>query len=141
MYFRSDQSACQIEENWNSKIEKAKRTIAQWSRRNLSIYGKILIAKTFLISQFIYIMRSVGIPDNILDKINRALYAFLWKRKYNNKKAFEKVKRRVIAQGVEKGGLGMIDMKLLQEALYLGWVPKLINKSTDKQTLLKNTEK
>ena len=113
VYFRSYEGACQIEQNLNSKIETMKRTIAQWSGRNLSIYGKILIAKTFLISQFIYIMRSVGIPDNILDKINRALYAFLWKRKYNNKKAFEKVKRRVIAQGVEKGGLGMIDMKLL----------------------------
>ena len=90
-------------------------------------------AKTFLISQFIYIMQSVGIPDNILDKINRTLYAFLWKRKYN-KKAFEKVQRRVLAQDIEKGGLGMIDMKLIQEALYLGWIPKLINKSTDKET-------
>ena len=55
VYFRNDLSACQIEENWTSKTEKLKRTIAQWSRRNLSIYGKKVIAKPFLISQFIYI--------------------------------------------------------------------------------------
>ena len=56
------------------------------------------------------------------------------KKKYNNKKAIEKVKRRVIAQDIETGRLGMIDMELLQDALCLGWVPKLINKSTDKET-------
>ena len=79
-------------------------------------------------------MQSIGLPDNILHNINRALYSFLWKKKHNNKKAFEKVKRKVLAQEIEKGGLGMIDMKLLQEALYLGWVPRLLDKSTDKQT-------
>ena len=81
VYFRDDLNACQIEENWASKIEKLKRTVAQWSRRNLSIYGKIVIAKTFLISQFIYIMQSIGLPDNVLHNINRALYSFLWKKK------------------------------------------------------------
>ena len=93
VYFRNDLSACQIEENWTSKTEKLKKnkkTIAQWSRRNLSIYGKIVIAKTFLISQFIYIMQSIGLPNNILHNINRALYSFLWKKNYNNKKKYLK---------------------------------------------------
>ena len=99
-----------------------------WSRRNLSIYGKILIAKTFIISQFIYTMQSIGIPEDILTKINRELFAFIWKKKYNNKKAFEKVKRKILMQDIDKGGLKMIDMLSLQEALHLTWIPKLVNK-------------
>lgn len=90
------------------------------------MHGKILIAKTFLIAQFIYIMQFVGIPDNTLDNINRTLYAICGKRKYNNKKIFENLNRRE-AQDIKKGGLGTIDMTLLQEALYLGWVSKLTN--------------
>ena len=54
------------------------------------------------------------------------------KRKLVTKEAFEKVKRKVLVQDYDKGGLKMIDMKILQSALYLSWIPKLITKSTDK---------
>ena len=54
------------------------------------------------------------------------------KTKNSNKKAFEKVKRKVLVQDYDKGGLKMIDMKILQSALYLSLIPKLITKSTDK---------
>ena len=73
-------------------------------------------------------MQSIGIPEDILTKINRELFAFIWKKKYNNKKAFEKVKRKILTQDIDKGGLKIIDMKTLQEALYLTWIPKLVNK-------------
>ena len=63
VYFRNDLSACQIEEDLTSKIKKLRRTIAQWSRRNLRIYGKIVIAKTFLTSQFLNIVQSIGLPE------------------------------------------------------------------------------
>ena len=109
-----------------------KRIIKQWSRRNLSIYGKILIAKTYIISQFIYTLQSIGLPERVLSSINHTLYTFIWKKKNSNKKAFEKVKRKVLMQDYDKGGLKMIDMKILQSALYLSWIPKLITKSTDK---------
>ena len=53
-------------------------------------------------------------------------------KKNSNKKVFEKVKRKVLMQDYDKGRLKMIDMKILQSALYLSWIPKLITKSTDK---------
>ena len=58
-----------------------KRIINQWSRRNLSIYGKILIAKTHIISQFIYVMQSIGLPERALSSINHTLYTFIWKKR------------------------------------------------------------
>ena len=37
-----------------------------WGRRNLNIVGKIGINKTFLISQLVYIMQALVIPDHVL---------------------------------------------------------------------------
>ena len=54
------------------------------------------------------------------------------KKKNSNKKAFEKIKRKVLMLDYDKGGLKMTDMKILQSALYLSWIPKLMTKSTDK---------
>lgn len=125
IFFSSLKPAKEIESNWTEKIENMKRTIQQWSRRNLSIYGKTIIAKTFIISQFIYVMQAIGLPQHVLVEINTALYTFLWKKKTNNRKAFEKVKRKVLALKTEKGGLNMIDMVTLQTALQLKWISKL----------------
>ena len=35
-------------------------------------------------------------------------------------------------QGMDKGGLNMVDMKILQNALYLNWVPTLMGSKSDK---------
>ena len=109
-----------------------KRVIQQWSRRNLSIIGKTIIAKTFIISQFIYVMQAIGLPQKVLITINSALYTFLWKKKTSNRKAFEKVKRKVLVLNTEKGGLKMIDRITLQKALQLRWISKLAAKKEEK---------
>ena len=49
----------------------------------LSICRKILIGKSFIISQFICTMQSIGIPEDILPTISRELLAFLWEKKTN----------------------------------------------------------
>ena len=38
-------------------------------------------SEKFIISQFIHTMQSIGIPDDILTKINRELFAFIWKKR------------------------------------------------------------
>ena len=92
IHFNSRVQAQNIDVNWESKVDNMKRTMKLWSRGNLSIYGKILLAKAFIISQFIYTMQSIGIPDDILTKINRELFAFIWKKKCNNKNKKQKQK-------------------------------------------------
>ena len=70
IHFRNEKPAGEIEDNWAPKLENIKRVINQWSRRNFSIFGKIIIAKMFLISQLIYIMQSIGLPEKVLNNIN-----------------------------------------------------------------------
>ena len=127
IYFRSDVTAIEIDDNWKERLSNTQKTIQSWHRRNLSIYGKILITKTFLISPYIYIMQSIGLPDHVLIEINRIMFSFIWKKKYSNQKAFEKVKRKIMTQDYDKGGLKMIDMITFQKSLLLAWIPKIVN--------------
>ena len=89
--------------------------------------NEIIIIKTFGLSQFIYVMQSVGLPNSVLTKINRIFFSFLWKRKYTNRKAFEKVKRKTMYSNNEHGGLNMINVELMQTSFMLNWALKLIS--------------
>ena len=96
---------CSQVENWTGRVENIKRINNAWEKRNLSIAGKVCIIKTFLISQFVYIMQALVVPDPVLNQVNRILFRFLWRKKNCNRKAFEKVKRTVVCGVLENGGL------------------------------------
>ena len=102
-----------------------KRIFKAWEKRNLSIAGKVCIIIFFLISQFVYIMQALVVPDLVLTQVNRILFRFLWRKKHCNRKAFEKVKRTVVCGVLENGGLNMIDLKQMQAAFLLQWVGRL----------------
>ena len=125
VYFACDKCASQVEKNWMERVENIKRIINAWEKRNLSIAGKVCIIKTFLISQFVYIMQALVVPYPFLTQVNRILFRFLWCKKDCNRKAFEKVKRTVVCGALENGGLNMIDLKQMQAAFLLQWVGQL----------------
>ena len=126
VHFSQYCSASENPANWESKIEKLEKIFGLWAKRDLSIKGKIIIVKTFGLSQFIYLMQSIGLPDKIITKINRIFFSFIWKRKYSSKKAFEKVKRKVMYNNFESGGLNMINIELMQKSFLADWARKLL---------------
>ena len=103
IYFSKQHPAGNMEVNWETKIEAIERTLNLWSKRNLSIIGKIQIIKTLIISHLNYVMESISIPMPVLSDINRRLFRFIWRKRYTNKRAVEKVKRTVICSPYEKG--------------------------------------
>ena len=70
-------------------------------------------------------MQSIGLPKEVLIKINRIIYKFIWQKRKSNKKAFEKVKRKVMELDVSEGGVNMINIHKMQESFYLQWIGKL----------------
>ena len=123
--FSTNISASENKDNWKDKIENIERMFSKWRHRNLSIIGKITIIKTFALSQLVYIMQSIAIPNEELEQINRIFFRFLWKRKYSNKRAFEKVKRKVMCNPSKEGGLNMINIQALQKSFLINWARKL----------------
>ena len=122
VYFNSTEKISNIDKNWNEKLEAIIRLIKSWEKRNLSIIGKIHIIKTFLLSQLTYIMQSLVLPDDVLKKLNTILFKFIWKKKYSNRRAFEKIRRDVLCGDYENGGLKMINAFDMQNAFIIKWV-------------------
>ena len=131
IYFKNNTSASLIEENWVNRIKKIENLIALWTKRNLSITGKICIIKTFLLSQLVYIIQALSIPEHILNKINTIIFRFLWKKKNTNTRAFEKIKRSTICNGFEYGGLTMINIVDMQKSFQISWITKLLEGGFD----------
>eukprot|EP00745_Piridium_sociabile_P036415 TRINITY_DN6533_c0_g2_i5.p1 TRINITY_DN6533_c0_g2~~TRINITY_DN6533_c0_g2_i5.p1 ORF type:complete len:740 (-),score=40.77 TRINITY_DN6533_c0_g2_i5:39-2090(-) len=141
MFFSNHLSSSEIEENWVKRIDNIKRTVGLWHKRNLGYLGKICIINSFIIPQLVYVMKVICLPDKILRNVNTIIYRFLWKRKNTNKKAFEKVRRKVLNSDYERGGLRMPDAKLLQQSFLLEWVGKLYHaKESDKWSFIPSAQ-
>ena len=108
-----------------------KKLIAAWEKRNIGIIGKICIAKSLLISQLVFVIQAISLPEKVLKEINTLLYRFIWRKKDCNRRAFEKVKRVVINSEIEKGGLKMIDLKVMQDSFLCERITKLITNDSN----------
>ena len=127
VYFSHLFPAMYIKENYLERLEKVKRILGAWSKRKLTLIGKIHVIKTYGMSQFIFIMKSVGLSTKVLGDINYLFYSFLWKNKMDNKKPCEKIRRSVLCANYEWGGLRMIDMEQLQKSIMLEWAETLLS--------------
>jgi len=77
--FSSQEDPRLIDDVINNKIKSMHRVCALWSRRNLSIIGKIIIIKTFMLSTITHIIQSIGIRPEKLKEINNLFFQFIWK--------------------------------------------------------------
>ena len=93
--------------NWGPKINKIENLIRLWKARHLTLFGKITIIKSFLVSQLIYNAQMILIPKDVVKQINSKFFQFLW----NGKK--DKVKRSVVCMSYELGGLKMVNLNSL----------------------------
>ena len=126
IYFQRNKDAM-IDRNVNSAIQKMDQHFKNWSRRSLSTLGKIVITKTFGISQIIYLLQSVTLKDSHFKQINAILYKFIWNRRYLAAKAPERIKRDIATKTIKYGGLGMLDVVELDESLKIKALTRMLN--------------
>ena len=108
--------------NWFSKLEKVKSILKFWKMRNLTMYGKVVILKSLIISQFVYVSSVLPFPSKIVSDLNKLIHHFLW----NSNR--DKVKRTVLLNPVEKGGMNMIHVESKLQSIYLSWFANYIIK-------------
>ena len=78
IYFENDKMVKDIENNWKGKLEQLQSITKDGRKRDLSIQWKVIVVKTFLVSQLVYDMQSIDLPQLALHKINRILHNYLW---------------------------------------------------------------
>ena len=108
-----------IEKKFNDKVTKMKRKFNIWSGRNLTIFGKILISKTFGISNLVYSMTMTNTPTYVLENAQKEINKFIW----NNKPA--KIRHSTLIGKCEWGGAKSVDIKIMMQALLIVWVSRL----------------
>jgi hypothetical protein len=110
----------EYENNVLSKIDKLRKALESWNRRSLSIFGRNLILKTFGLSQLIYMMQNTHFSDNDIKQIERICFNFLWRKKADKIKAFERISRSKLKLPFKNGGINTPDIRSMSDALAVG---------------------
>ena len=140
IFQQTNTTASDIQENWIKILENVEKIFTRWVKRNLSISWKLCIIKTFLISQFVYPMQALIAPPQILQKLNTILLLrYLWKKKYPNTRAFEKVTRTVVCSSTEEVGINMINVHDMQASFVLAWATTLKQPGNENWKLIPRT--
>jgi hypothetical protein len=105
--------------NTSLLIDKMDRHFTQWSKRNLSLLGKIQIFKTFGMSQYLYHLNVFEPTTNLWKIINDKIRKFLWNKKYEGNTAPLRIKNSILETPIACGGFGMVNIKQVAAAMRL----------------------
>ena len=103
-----------------------------WLSRDLTLFGRTMLAKSLGLSQLIYTASMLSVPETAIQQTQLKLFAFLWK----NKK--DRIKRQVLLRPLSKGGLGFPCFRTAIKALRLSWIGRLLNNTHDTWTAIPN---
>jgi len=107
--------------NYTKSLKKMETMLKIWGKRYLTLYGKVTVINTFVISQLVYLLSVLPSPsDEILTHINLMIFDFIW-----NKKP-DKIKRDVMKLPKEHGGLSVPDIFIKNFSLKIAWVQRII---------------
>ena len=60
-------------------LQKMENILAVWSKRKLTLQGKITIIKSVVLSKFVHLFLSLpNPPGNLIQTLNKMFYKFLW---------------------------------------------------------------
>ena len=116
---------CQYD-NLQPRIRRMRAIMNSWKERHVSIKGKITLAKALLVSQFTYATAALVFPQETVNSLEKEINAFLWGDKS------PKVKRAILQQDIEDGGLNATNMSCFIKSLRVKWLTEAISKDNAK---------
>ena len=90
----------------------------------MTLFGKVTIIKSLIVPQLTYLLSVLPNPgQNYLKDIDSLIFNFLWDNKP------PKIKREVILQKANQGGLNITDIYTYSKSVKFQWVKKLLDSS------------
>ena len=111
-------------QSFEKLIKKIENITKIWLSRQLTLMGRLVIIKTFLVSQLIYsfsVLPSPSLPQ--MKRIDNILVDHLW----SNKKHY--IEKNVMLNNLCEGGLNMVDINSKNIAMKCKWVEKLTDEN------------
>ena len=130
--YLSHDTAANNSNNFYIKIRKMETKLNIWRSRDLTLFGRTMLAKSLGLSQLIYAASMLSVPETVIQQTQSKLFAFLWMNKR------DKIKRQVLFRPLSKGGLSFPCFRTVIKALRLSWISRLLNNTHDTWTAIPN---
>ena len=88
--YLSHDAAANNNNNFYIKIRKMETKLNIWRSRDLTLFGRTMLAKSLGLSQLIYTASMLSVTETVIQQTQSKLFAFLWKNKR------DKIKRKVL---------------------------------------------
>jgi hypothetical protein len=112
-----DRTLSEMDYNWIKVKTKMGNIARYWGQFNISLPARIMVAKTYIISQAIYLMGLLKLKEEIAEDLNRIVIDFVVK----NSQALARHKWYIPAT---RGGYNMVDVKILDLCIKASWIFK-----------------
>ena len=110
-----------VEKNYEGIVETVRARLNAWKYRGISLYAKIMIVNTLVMSLFVYKMMVLPkIPSKLVKAIEQEIKFFLWG------KGKAKIAYRILQNPKELGGLNLTDLSIKDMSLKATW-PQILS--------------
>ena len=110
--------------NYHEVLNKVENICKQWTKRKLSLIGRITIIKSLAFAKFTHLFLALpNPPGELIKQIERMFFKFLW----NN--GPDRIKRSIIVKNMREGGFRMINISYFIKALKISWFRRVIQNS------------
>jgi hypothetical protein len=117
-----DRKLNDLNRNWDEAILKMRRYCLFWGNFGLSISGRLMAAKSYILSQAIYLMGVLPLTDERGAEINDIIANFVKGRG----RILERSRQTVCE---ELGGYGIIDVRVLNKSVKSTWIKRWYEES------------
>ena len=86
IYFNNNEA---LKMDWEQKLIKLRKILDSWTKRSLTIFGRVTVLKSLALSQVTHLIMVDSIPPNFLKLIESIIFKFIWSGKTEkNQKGF-----------------------------------------------------
>ncbi len=115
-----------MEEDFMPRLKAFDNVLSIWHSRGLSLKGKVTILKSLGLPKLLYPMSVLPIPESVVSTVDNMILDFMWGTKR------PKIKKNVIIQNIDQGGLKVPRFATMVEANRISWINRLLNNSSAK---------
>ena len=107
--------------NTNSVLNKVENITKQWSRRKLTLFGRVTVLKSLALAKFIHLFLALpNPPGNLLNAMDKLFFKFLWND------GPDRIKRNLVLKDLNIGGMRMVNIRVFIKALEISWIRRVI---------------
>jgi hypothetical protein len=115
-----------LESNFSPTLTKISNLLNTWSRRSLTLMGKVCVVKMLVIPKLVYHFTTLpNPPQSFIGSVEKAIKNFIWEGKR------AKISLSKLCQDYSNGGLKLTSLQEFCESLKITWVKRIVPKEND----------